>query len=668
MKKVLLPLAFAALTCGSMAAAESIEGYFRVQSALNVADNAGYVEVRGPFTVAPDCSYDDALTGAGTVMRLRAFPETVDGVERYKIANLSSQGIEVFGTPQADYNSALMDLVQYVDANDYVAAAYGLQRAARQMGYIESGRVIIQALFEVVAGRLDQEIAGLPADVKAQLGIEPGQESLADFARRFNEEVSAKMDLSAYLEPAADGSYRLYFHWIDCSEVSKFYLANEKNKKSFEIGFACMRQYMSGKNGLSSGEGIDRSEYELWKSWGYDIAEKYADCYDANEMLYRLSYEKIFADHELLYNWIKMYVERFLDPEKAPDAEVLGINFKAFATEMQRHAIMQGFLAYIPSIQEGQKLYLSKGRFTDGANRFSTVGTVSDGSEHFGLLAQEQADANLEATTWRVIPIDETSDNYFAIAPLAQKFNKPGEANAAYSAVYFDFPFEPASDNLVLNSYAPSQSMSSIDLPNMGTVDYIVVDSKIEKAERLTSVLVETKSTTISDNKVRIIYEPQEGDYNPAAKAAAPAKAEAYADAAPENALSYGVLLSTPATETALKNLWGIDADLSADRVYDLSTRDSYSAETKKAMKTPWFVEAATIPANHSFLVAKSDINLNAISLGKAADEIEHVTAIEGIEADQMQPNVIYDLGGRRVDTPAPGHIYILNGKKILVK
>ncbi len=650
-----------------MAAAENIEGYFRVQSALNADSNNGYVEVKGPFTVAPDCNYETALTSAGTVMRLRAFPETVNGVERYMIANLSSQGIEVFGTPKADYESALSELTEYISSSDYVSAAYGLQRYARGLGYIETGRVMIESIFQIVAQRLDDEIARLKPEVKAELGIEDGQESLADFAKRFNQEVSQKMDLRAYLEPTADGNYRLYFNWIDCAPVSEFYLANEQNKKSFEIGFACMRNYMSGKDGLSSGEGIDKSEYQTWKSWGFDIADKYADCYDANEGLYRLTYEQIFADHQLLYNWLKLNIYRMLDPEKAPSGSVLGIDFKLFAEEMQRHAIMQGFLAYIPSIQEGQKLYLSKGRFVDADNQFTTVGTVSDGSDQFGLLAQEQADANLAATTWRVIPIDENTDNYFAIPTFAQKFNQPGDANAFYSAVYFDFPFQAIDGNITLSQYIPSYDVLSIDLPSLGTVDYVEIKDIGETAARLTSVLVSTNTSNSIDNKVKIIYEPQEGDYNPgAAPASAPAKAPAAATG--EQAQILGVLLNTPAQEKILQAMWGIDADLAKNRVYDLTTRDAYSSVTNQAMKTPWFVEADNIPANHSFLLSEASKPLGAISLGVPADEKPAVTAIDGIEADKMLPNVIYDLNGRVVTAPAAGNIYILNGKKILVK
>lgn len=104
MKKLLLSVLLAATAAGAYAQ-DAITGYFRVQS----AESGNYVEVRGPFTTAPDCTYENALANAGTVMRLRAFPDyTADGELRYKVGNLSCQGIEVFGSPRTDYLEAIM--------------------------------------------------------------------------------------------------------------------------------------------------------------------------------------------------------------------------------------------------------------------------------------------------------------------------------------------------------------------------------------------------------------------------------------------------------------------------------------------------------------------------------------------------------------------------------
>lgn len=663
--------------------AESIEGYFRVQSALGSADGSGYVEVRGPLTTAPDVMKQDALTKAGTVMRLRAFPDTYEGKLRYKIGNLSCQGIEVFGAPKADYMDAIMEIAGDININDFEAAAYGLQRRGREIGYISTGRVIVQALFQIVAERLDNEVSKLPQDVKDKLNT---GETLGDFAKRFNQEVSANIDLHAYLEPVAENQYRLYFNWIDCAGVSEFYLANEQNKKSFELGFECMRQYMNGKDGLGSGETIDSAEAKLWKQWGYDIDKKYHDCLDESTGIYTLTYEKIFADHEVLYNWLKMYIERFLDPAKAPNAEILGINFKDFAAEMQRHAIMQGFLKYIPSIQEGQKLYLTSGRFSDGVNEFSTVGDMSDGESRFGLLGESQALAAGNAAIWNVLPIDET-DNYFAIDAVGHRENKPGEENGHLIAMYVDFPMEPVNaDKISFVSMSQPAQIQNTTLDNLGNIEYVVLSDALTTVPRRTAVLIETKTTELADNIVRIPYLPQDGDYDPEVNNETPLPGgfivsdeevtEQYAAnmplamAAGDNAVSYGVLLNTPATETALTHLWGIDTDLSTNSVYDLTTReDKKSAATGETMRTPWFTEAATIPANHAFVISSKDKPEGGISVGAPADEEPEVaTSVDEIGVDDMLPDVIYDLQGRKVSTTRPGGIYILNGKKIMIR
>ena len=674
-------VAAAILGASISASAADIQGYFRVQSALaNDYADGMYVEVRGPFTTAPDCEYTNALTNAGTVMRLRAVEEKpMGGATRYKIGNLSSQGIEVFGAPAADYMEKVTEIATSIKADDYETAAYQLQRQARELGYIATGRAVIQALFEVVASRLDSEVAKLPQEAKDRLGITADQEDLAVFAQRFNQEVSANIDLHAYLEPVGENQYRLYFNWIDCTEVSKFYLANEKNKKSFEIGFECMRQYMSGKDGLGSGEAIDAKEAALWKEWGLDLSKKYSDCFNPETNVYTLSYEKIFADHEVLYNWIKMYVARFFDPEQAPDASVAGINFKDFATEMQKHEIMRGFLAYIPTIMEGQKLYLTNGRFSDGTNEFSTFGTVSDNASRFGLLGSEQAIAASNAAIWNVIPVDENTDNYFAIDIAAHKINKPGETDSHYAAIYFDFPVEAIEGTDVsFLTLDASYALSTSSLEKLGEVEYIDLDNATAtKVARLTPMLAVSSDETVESNKVRIPYEAQAGDYDPAVSAPggfivsdeevsvqhSPAMRAASSDAN-----TYGVLLRTSATARHLSGLYDINFDENNSKVYNLTSREASAPVTGVSMSTPWFQETATIPANHAFLIAAKDKRLNSISLGTPSDELLTPSGITDIEAEGMKADTIYDLNGRRVAHPVSGGIYILNGKKILVK
>ena len=42
------------------------------------------------------------------------------------------------------------------------------------------------------------------------------------------------------------------------------------------------------------------------------------------------------------------------------------------------------------------------------------------------------------------------------------------------------------------------------------------------------------------------------------------------------------------------------------------------------------------------------------------------ITAINGVEAEQMKSTTIYDLSGRRVHTPVKGRIYVVNNKVVM--
>lgn len=678
--KILSTAAAIVLTAGAMTAAEPIQGYFRVQSSAGIASSDGIVEVQGPMTTAPNVTVEQALTKAGTVMRLRAVPETAGGQLRYKIGNLSSQGIEVFGAPQSNIDAALNELLNDLNTGDFNAMAYSLARKAGSAGYISTGRLLIEAVFEMVAGRLDSEVSSLSAEQREHLGITADQESLADFARRFNLEVSDGMDLFAYLEPTgAPDEYRLYFHWLDCSKVSEFYLKNEQNKKSFEIGFECMRQYMNNKSGLASGEKIDDSEAAMWRGWGYDLDAKYSEYYDTENHRYNLTYEMIFADHEVLYNWLKMYVERFLDPDKAPNASILGINFKDFATEMQRHKLMQGFLKYIPSMQEGQKLYLTNGRFSDGVNEFSTVGTVSDNSSEFGLLAEAQADMAGEAAKWVLRPVDETSENdYFALVPNATI--EIGDKHDKMAAVYFDFPIAKIDgSNLMFHTFTPA-ALSTKTLKNFGDVEYVDLEAETDKVDRQQPALIESVSDQTVANKVRIVWEAQTGDYDPEASASTPdmpvgddviatQRVAAQSDAT----VAHGVLLAAPVATTHLNNYCKIDGDFEnthsayvfGSKTYKASTDDELNGVT---ITTPWFNEATRIPANSAIIVSGKNKSQNAVSLGEPVDGKRQTTGVTEIEITDGAAGELYDLQGRRVSAPLPGNIYILDGKKIFVR
>lgn len=84
-------------------------------------------------------------------------------------------------------------------------------------------------------------------------------------------------------------------------------------------------------------------------------------------------------------------------------------------------------------------------------------------------------------------------------------------------------------------------------------------------------------------------------------------------------------------------------------------------------------METPTIPANHAFiLTTKSSLKPDepgiGISLGEPADEADVVLGVEIPGRENNSPEILYNLKGERVTEVVPGNIYILNGKKILVK
>ena len=73
--------------------------------------------------------------------------------------------------------------------------------------------------------------------------------------------------------------------------------------------------------------------------------------------------------------------------------------------------------------------------------------------------------------------------------------------------------------------------------------------------------------------------------------------------------------------------------------------------------------EAFTLGANKAYLGLTS-----ASSSASYSFRIEGTTAIEGVEAAEEAAAVIYDLTGRRIDAATAPGIYIVNGKKVVVK
>ena len=394
-----------------------IDGYFRVSN----AKTGKYVEVTGPFTADPTQDLQAAESKAGTVIYVKA--EQTAGEDFYRIKSLRSQGIEVVGDYMDDYANELFQTIFTEQGFDnFEEALWNLVRGGFIHGYTSIGRAAIQTVIFIVAQRLDSE-DGVSHDEANEL---------ANFADRFNEEVAQYIDLDIRLKPTdGENNYHLYYEIPDLEPVSEWYLKKENgeyvNKDTFEKGFAAMRHYLTTKEGISTGEGLEPYEIAEMKSWGYNPEDKYME--DKNdEGVIVLSYEKIFADPELLFNWLKLNVIKFTDPERCPNITLQGISLKAVSEELQKHRLTQQIISYLPKANPHSKIYLCDGK-----------GGVEG---HFDFTSEEGAAQLGDYAVWKLNGIDNNNQKFYATTPqsITKNAGADNETTDYYGAVFYDFP------------------------------------------------------------------------------------------------------------------------------------------------------------------------------------------------------------------------------------
>ena len=74
----------------------------------------------------------------------------------------------------------------------------------------------------------------------------------------------------------------------------------------------------------------------------------------------------------------------------------------------------------------------------------------------------------------------------------------------------------------------------------------------------------------------------------------------------------------------------------------------------------------AKMPANKAYLQVLSE-QLPSVS-GSGITLVWDTDGIHDLISDKTSPTVTYDLTGRRVSSPSKGGVYIVNGKKMVVK
>lgn len=649
------------------ATASDISGYFRVQNAAS----GKYVEVRGPFTAEADRTYAEAIGLAGTVLFVEGDWIQKGDEALIKVTSLRGQGIEVVGKPIENYLDVALDLYGIaVNANSNDDVKWGVARLGSQYGYTSLIRALLEAIIFEVAAQIDRN---------------PNE--LSDFADRFNKEVADKIDLSILLEPY-EGGYRVRFDTPDLTSVSEWYLANEENKALFEKGFLYVREYMLSKIGVT-GEGFEPAEIAEMHSWGYDIPEKYlTEENDNGEGVYVIPYEDIFADPDLLFNWLKLNVIKITDVNRCPDMTIKDINLRSFAEMLQQNELTKQLVGYFPRLQTNQSIYLTDGKYE---NNFGHL----DFTSHEGVVALG------DNAKWTLHPVTDQDDSYLA-------FNWNGyDKEGYYASVYTDFPMQPA-DKERTKFYILSEETDFMT-PNEKTYEYHEL-VEVDQTIRMQPVIIEMTgydnpdgtNFVASNHRILPVYELT---MNPAPEInqevfgigndvigsqRSPRLLDAEADTETTDEVYdhseeplKGVLLETVATTDALKSQWDIDYHIEDNPLHRLKTR--YTATTQTPVLFYSTVKSGTtINANEAFIVkpntdASELDDIDAIEDGFALkplpEEMEEDLAEDiptGVgtivtDAPTRKDNVLYNLKGEVVKNPVPGNIYILNGKKIII-
>lgn len=636
---------------GMSAYGQNIDGYFRVQN----AQSGNYVQVRGAFTAQPDQNFEYARSEAGSVMLIKAVPDpSARGV--YRIENLRCQGIEVVGEPMTDYFNQLKDILADGNFNNSHEALWTLVRAGFQNGYTSIGRAVLQTMICVVASRLDEE--GF-SDKDAK--------ELANFADRFNREVAAEIDLGIRLESTGgDGQYRLFYDVPDLECVSQWYLKDE-NKATFEKGFEAMRHYLTGKIG-ATGEGLDASEIAEMKSWGYDPTVKHP--YDPALGISMVKYEDIFADHELLYNWLKLNMIKFTDEERCPKIELMGYYLPNFAKEMKKHALTAQLIGYFPRLKTNERVYL-----TDGKN-----GVFG----HLDFTSVAGAEALGDGARWNLCEVTADDGSYLAFPAVegANYYDVKTHMATAYTAVYLDFPVKavnPSATRLYELAEEPYQVNYMANIPtgdprNSETV-MLYEMREVTETKAQTPVLIEMTTSEVSNHRLLPVYTTTLPEavkplpdhiFEVTDEVVGSQRSMRKASAKPMNYI-HGVLLPNAITADAFSNQAGTAYDHASAPVHRLG--QIFKSVSGGHVETVGFspaMEGDMLRPNEAFLVmphSSSTIGGYAIKV----PNLDDATGIEGVETDAAKgADAIFDLKGNRVNRMNRGEIYIFNGKKVL--
>lgn len=621
----------------------AIKGYFRVQNAAGVNSGDQFIEVRGPFTTQPDQTIDDVQTEAGSIIYIEAVQEGSGADVSYKLTHLSSQGIDVAldDVSPEEYEQLLTDA-----AASGSSIVYGMVQQGFARGYTSVARATVGFVFTFVAARLE----------KYHVNDDFKDEDFINVTKDFNKNVTANLDLGIRLRPVPgqQGAFMITFDVPYFDIVSKWYLgdgSDEQNRRKevFEAAMDAMTAYLD-KQGVNF-EVFTEKDVQVMKSWGYDLTKKYtAETIDGN-VIYVSSFRDIFADYNLLFNWIKLFGYKVAHAEEYPELEAL----QGVADKMKQHYLTALMLEYFPRVNQGSRAHLINGRVNNGA-------WVSSGNT-LGFASRSDLAAAGDNAVWIINPIDNEANSQAFFTTLNTEFE--GKYHATR---FYDFDVEITDPEVKCHTLTELQA-KVVNTETDKTISYIEFNEIDKVIPAGTPFVIESTQPTVQLIIHNDYIMPGAIDKRPdnsfvvGDDEIADQQSVSLRTAYDQSASNFkGVLLPTAVNTEALNNYWGIDYDENqplhrlGTATQANKTRLSFNSQT-----------AGSIPANEAVYLPGSKQNDNIVLVGEPDDETEVETGVEAIGDDANGTNVIYDLKGRQVLNPMPGNIYIMNGKKIFV-
>lgn len=633
------------LMFGMGVSAQVANGYYRIKN----AGNGKYVQVRGRIQAAPDQTAAQTKTEAGSVIYVTtdAAPKTftTDGgaVEtRYRVANLRSQGIEVIGGRKS-YDTYAETFNKLLANTDNV---YPWLRQVQDEGYLMHGRAILEFGIWFVAKTLEENFSGTGAKQVAD-----------DFNKTIADAINIDMWITPTTTTAGEQAYYLNEHTVKLDDVVNFYKANADR---FAPAFAAMRQVLTS-HGIESGETIENDashnnpEIDLFKAWGYDITqvEKYKAKWNGSQ--YDFTYADIFSDEDLLYNWLKLNIYKFLTRPEYESLTVGGKPVGQVFAKIKQSAYYPAIMAYFPRIHRDRDYFLIQGYVSNDAGQLGTAGTKYTSTDKFGFVnngddvnhafGSERTIAG-DAAKWVLEKVDGTDANYFGVSPNAALVGRDGKY---YTTLFVDFPIDAAQNSADTHIYTVGNDIKDGTTSAGAPFKYLELTEETGIVKAQTPMVVECKSTNASDNRLV----PQ-SDGSPRTFSEWPSTSQKLT----------GVFFDWDLNRTELDRRWGISYDASAQKVYTLNKNNA------DALNPMGFYpySGAKVGGNKAFMIVDNAeaAGAKAFYLGGFGGTV--VNGIDGVETSGKSPvTEIYDLQGHRVEKPVHG-VYIINGKKVLVK